>query len=151
MEIWKKMWVGVFFLNTVYVNVVDKRSAHDYLVFSGLYCWQLNCCAACDWCWDCRSMWTVFCTVWSLWCKQLTSKRNELMSMYRSVKWKIGLLARVMSCSTNGKKCLASLSPTLWSCLAAMVASIAGCVRADVRSGEPYLLRRWKARETLHY
>jgi len=81
---------------------------------------------------------------------------EECLSLFRWVQWrsksgqwKRGLLGRATNWSTSGRRCRVSLWLTLWSCLAATVASTAGCVRVDARSVERYLRRRhswWKAR-----
>ena len=57
-----------------------------------------------------------------------------------------GLRARATSCSTSGKKCHASSSPTLSSCLAVTGASTAGSVRADAKYVEQYPHRRRSVR-----
>ena len=57
-----------------------------------------------------------------------------------------GLRARAMNCSTSGKKCHASSSPTLSSCLAVTGASTAGSVRADAKYVEQYPHRRRSVR-----
>ena len=40
MEIWKKMWVGVFFLNTLYIGYRTPKEIFPYLLLSPKFCWE---------------------------------------------------------------------------------------------------------------